>query len=59
MNKLITYIWYVIFLNIIFFFKKSMIFPLGKLIKFFVYFVPIFFIFLKKVLKTWLLIGFM
>ncbi len=56
---LITYIWYVIFLNIIFFSKKAMIFSLGKLIKFFVYFVPIFFIFFKKLLKTCLLIGFM
>jgi len=36
-----------------------MIFSLGKLINFFVYFVPIFFIFFKKLLKTWLLIGFM
>jgi|GEM_PF-2422606 len=52
MNKFITYIKYVIFLNIPFSSQNVMLFPLGKLIKFFVYLVPILFIFFKKVLKT-------
>jgi hypothetical protein len=46
MNKFITYICIVIFFNIPVFFETGYQFPLGKLIKFFVYMPPLFFIFL-------------